>query len=178
MPLQILLEECDKNFIGFKALIPQLSELFQDAIDSGASMGPLKPLSSENATIFWKETEKALQDGSLKLIIAKMQDGNIVGCAQLGYPSKENASIRADVMKVMVHRRSRGLGIGRRIMTELEKIAHRDGKETLVLDVLEGADAEHLYRSCGYKRAGMIPDYVIDETGTRLATVYYFKSLR
>jgi acetyltransferase len=43
------------------ARLPQLAALLQDAVDSGASVGFLPPLSEAEATEYWREVVSALR---------------------------------------------------------------------------------------------------------------------
>jgi len=90
---------------------------------------------------------------------------------------RENARHRAEVSKVMVHRRARRRGVGRALMLALEGHARRLGRTTLILDTRQGDPSETLYRGLGWTFAGAIPAYARSATGALDATAYYYKLL-
>lgn len=160
----------------FAPYLPGLTELLQDAVDSGASVGFLLPLAAAEAREYWQEVEALLPSGNVLLLVAE-QDGELVGTVQLHLVRKANGLHRAEVAKLLVHSRAQRQGIGRRLMAELECVAREHYRTTLVLDTLQGAPSELLYQGLGYVPAGAIPDFVCNEKGEPLATVYYYKLL-
>ncbi len=101
----------------------------------------------------------------------------LVGSGQLELATRANARHRAEVAKVMVHRRARRRGVGRALMLALEEHARRLGRTTLILDTRQGDPSEGLYRSVGWTFAGAIPRYARSATGAFDATALYFKLL-
>jgi len=83
-----------------------LAELLCDAVDSGASVGFLPPLSDDEATAYWRSVIARVGTGSRVLVVARGDDGQVVGSAQLDLALQANGRHRAEVQKVMV--RSRG----------------------------------------------------------------------
>src|SRR5262249_50202957 len=77
-----------------------------------------------------------------------------------------NARHRAEVVRLMVHRRARRQGLGRALMLAIEAEARRLGRTTLVLDTREGDPSEGLYRYLGWTLAGTIPRYARSARGT------------
>ena len=85
-----------------------LAALLQDAVDSGASVGFLPPVSDEEALAYWSGVEAAVAEGSRVLVLAtEAARGALLGSAQLDLAGRPNASHRAEVAKVMVHRSAR-----------------------------------------------------------------------
>src|SRR5436305_748002 len=72
-----------------------------------------------------------------------------------------NQPHRAEVAKLLVHRRARRRGIGRALMIALEAEAARAQRPLLTLDTRRGDAAEQLYHALGWTRAGAIPDYAL-----------------
>jgi acetyltransferase len=153
-----------------------LTVLLQDAVDSGASVGFVPPLSAETARAYWTGVRPALAGGR-RVVLAAVEDGDILGSVQLDFAAQPNAGHRAEVMKLMVHRRARRRGIARTLMTALEEAARRAGRHLLVLDTRAGDAAERLYAELGYVRVGVIPRYALSAAGTLDATVYMYKEL-
>jgi ribosomal protein S18 acetylase RimI-like enzyme len=157
---------------------PELSEILIDAIDSGASVSFLGPLSHEGADSFWTCVAEGIANGERVLFAAFDDTPEMVGTAQLVLDTPPNQPHRADIAKVLVHRRARNRGVGRRLMDAVEKDARARGKTLLTLDALTGSAAERLYLRCGYVRVGEIPGYAqLPRGGTTAATTIFYKQL-
>jgi GNAT superfamily N-acetyltransferase len=162
--------ECDAH-------TPELTEILIDAIDSGASVSFLGPLGQDDADSFWTCVAEGIANGERVLFGAFVED-ELVGTAQLVLDTPPNQPHRADIAKVLVHRRARNRGVGRRLMDAIESDARARGKTLLTLDALTGSPAERLYVRCGYVRVGTIPDYAQLPSGGKTApTTIFYKQL-
>ena len=153
-----------------------LIELLQDAVDSGASIGFLPPLSGEDASAYWRATFQEMAAGK-RLVLGAIDGERLVGSAQLELASKANALHRAEVQRVLVHRSVRRQGIAERLMRKVEELARERGRSLLVLDTRQGDPSELLYQKLGYTVAGVIPGYARSATGTLDGSVFYYKRL-
>lgn len=113
-------------------IVPGLVALLQDAVDDGASVGFLPPLSNVEARAYWDGVIEDLGDGLLVLFVA-FQEGEVIGSVQLEPAGRANGAHRAEVQKLMVHQRARRQGIGRALMAALEEHARRIGRTLLIL---------------------------------------------
>jgi ribosomal protein S18 acetylase RimI-like enzyme len=86
-----------------------------------------------------------------------------------------NQPHRAEVSKLLVHRRMRRQGLGEKLMREAEVAARDIGRPHLVLDTAKGDDAERLYTRLGWNRVGEIPDFAYDPVGALRTTVFFWK---
>lgn len=154
------------------AHLEEFSELLKQVVDSGASIGFLRPLDLSVSKSFW---ENVLAPNVI-LFAAKINH-RIVGTAQLHLCAKENGKHRAEVAKVMTHPSYQKKGIGRALMQMVEQRAKQEGRSLLILDTREGDPSNHLYTSLGFIRAGRIPGYVKSEKGELEATILYYKEL-
>ena len=154
-----------------------LVALLGDAVESGASVGFLPPLMDAEAGSYWSTVAAGLREGSRVVLAARDGELGLVGSAQLELATRANAGHRAEVTKVMVHRRARRRGVGRALMLALEDHARRLGRTTLILDTRQGDPSETLYRAVGWVFAGAIPDCARSATGTLDATALYYKLL-
>ncbi len=84
---------------------------------------------------------------------------------------------RAEVEKLMVHTKSRGKGIGKALMLELEEKAKNLNRSLLVLDTRKGDVASKLYEAIGYSLGGEIPNFALSSNGGFDSTLYYYKAL-
>jgi acetyltransferase len=156
---------------------PALVALLRDAVESGASVGFLPPLGDREAGAYWATVTAGIREGSRVLLAARDAELGVVGSAQLELAMRANARHRAEVTKVMVHRRARRRGVGRALMLALEDHARRLGRTTLILDTRQGDPSEGLYRAVGWTFAGAIPEYARSATGALDGTAFYYKLL-
>lgn len=167
--------DCGERDVG------ELGELLIDAVDSGAAVSFLAPLSIDRATEWWRTTLSGLHPKAVVLVARRVtggEKGPIVGTAQLQPAWAPNQPHRAEVCKVIVHRRERGKGLGRQLMLAAESVARRNGFSLLTLDAKAGGPAEDLYRNLGWTRVGEIPRYALDADGRGMhGTVIFYKQL-
>ena len=153
-----------------------LIDVLVDAVDSGASIGFLPPLSRVDAYSYWRGIFTDIAAGK-RLLVGAMDGERLVATAQLELASKANAQHRAEVQRVLVHRSVRRQGIAERLMRKLEELARQHGRSLLVLDTREGDAAERLYQKLGYTVAGVIPAYARSASGALDGSVFYYKQL-
>jgi GNAT superfamily N-acetyltransferase len=164
-------------------LLPQVSEdevrglveVLVDCVDGGASVSFLHPLSREKAAAFWRRVGAEVAAGGRALFVAEDESG-IVGTVQLVLDLPENQPHRADVSKMLVHRRARRRGVGAALMRAAEAHARADGRSLLVLDTAS-PDAERLYARLGWRLCGVIPRYALLPNGEPCATSYFYRDL-
>ncbi|MFI9154987.1 GNAT family N-acetyltransferase [Streptomyces sp. NPDC053367] len=154
----------------------ELAQLLADAVDSGASVGFLAPMDAADALTWWRERAAAVAAGQLAVWAAYVGD-RLVGTVSLAFPGKPNSRHRAELVKLMVHRDARGRGLGRTLLTTAEEAAAAAGITLLHLDTETDSPAERLYRSAGWTRAGVIPDYAASPAGVLCGTTIYYKRL-
>lgn len=156
--------------------IQGLAEVLVDCVDGGSGVSFLHPLEPAKAQAFWRDIAAEVETGSRALLVAEDESG-IVGTVQLVLDQPENQPHRADLAKMLVHRRARRRGLGASLLEAAEATARECGKSLLVLDTNEGSDAERLYARSGWTRVGTIPDYSIQPRGVLRATAIFFKRL-
>jgi GNAT superfamily N-acetyltransferase len=161
----------------FASLVPALAVVLADAVDSGSSVNFLSPFSVADATRWWEAQAPAVAAADLRPVVARL-DGVVAGCACLVPSRKANSPHRAEVVKVLVHRRARRRGIGAGLMAAIEDLARVDGRWLLILDTTTGSDADRLYRRLGWTPFGEVPNHALRADGTLSDTTYFFKDLR
>jgi ribosomal protein S18 acetylase RimI-like enzyme len=101
-----------------------------------------------------------------------------VGSVQLHPSWAPNQPHRADVAKLIIHRRARRRGLGAEMMAAVEREAAKAGYRLLVLDSKRGDAGERLYRRLGWNVVGTIPRFALDTDGrTPHDTVVFYKEL-
>ena len=153
--------------------IGQLADVLLDCVEGGASVSFMLPMTREKALRFWEKVADGVARGERTLVVAEDEQG-IVGTVQLITDMPENQPHRADVAKLLVHRRARGAGIGQRLMEAVEEAARGQGRRVLVLDTASDT-AERLYERLGWQRVGVVPDYALMPDGALCATTFFYK---
>lgn len=159
------------------AAIDALSAVLIDCVEGGASVSFMLPMTRAKAAGFWQDVAASVERGE-RLIYVAEDDAGIAGTVQLVWASPENQPHRADVAKMLVHRRARRRGLGAALLRAAEHGARAHGRTLLVLDTVSGGDGDRLYAAGGWQRVGEIPDYALWPGGGLCATTLYFKSLR
>jgi GNAT superfamily N-acetyltransferase len=153
-----------------------LAQLLTTAVHSGAAVSFLAPLTPLGSLEWWRDTLSRCDSRAVFLVA---RDGRgIVGTVQLHPAWAPNQPHRAEIAKLLVHERSRRIGLGRRLMEAIEDEARRAGFRLLTLDAKRGAVAEGLYRRLGWIEAGVIPRFAFDPDGiTPHDAVIFYKEL-
>ncbi len=159
-----------------EAEIAQLTGLLMDAVDSGASVGFLPPLSRAEADAYWQSVIAAMRNGS-RVVLAAMDGETLQGSVQLELEMRANGNHRAEAMKLFVHRRDRRRGIARSLMAEAESNALSRGRILLLMDTRKGGEAHRMCESLGYTPFGEVPGYARSADGQLHTTVFFFKQL-
>jgi GNAT superfamily N-acetyltransferase len=155
--------------------VAALADLLIDCVEGGASVSFMHPLPRERAAAFWNEVAAAVARGERALLVAQDAQG-IAGTVQLLLEQPENQPHRADVAKMLVHRRARRRGLGAALMGAAEDAARACGKTLLVLDTASDA-AERLYMRLGWERCGVVPGYALLPRGGYCDTTYLYRRL-
>ena len=150
-----------------------LVDLLVDAVDGGASVNFVWPMTREKAEAWWDGALSSHARGE-RLILAAGAGGGIDGSVQLIPAPQENQAFRADIAKLLVHCRARRRGLGEALMLAAEREARQIGRTLLTLDTETGSDAERLYLRLGWTRFGMVPGYAMRADGSRPETVSFF----
>jgi ribosomal protein S18 acetylase RimI-like enzyme len=156
--------------------IGELASVLMDCVDGGASVSFMHPLAREAAIAFWTSVARAVESGERALLVAEDTLG-ICATAQLLLALPQNQPHRADLCKVLVHRRARRRGVGAALMRAAEATARDCGRDLLVLDTVTGGDAQRLYERLGWVRVGDVPRFALMPTGEFCSTTYYYRDL-
>lgn len=104
-----------------------LRALVRDAVDGGASIGFVHPLGDGELDAYVDAIRDDAAAGTRVVLLARDAEG-LVGMVQLDLAQKANARHRAELQKLMVHRRARRRGLGRALMHEAEAAARALGR--------------------------------------------------
>jgi len=156
--------------------IRELSEVLIDCVEGGASVSFMLPITRATADAFWQNVAGSVARGERVLLIAEDSAGRIMGTVQIVFAEAENQPHRADIAKMLVHRRARKRGVGAALLAAAEKAALKAGRTVLVLDTASDA-AERLYARLGWQRCGVIPGYALLPGGGLCDTTFFYRTL-
>jgi GNAT superfamily N-acetyltransferase len=157
------------------ALKEQLADVLLDCVEGGASVSFMLPMARSTALDFWDKVADGVARGGRTLLVAEDEEG-VIGTVQLITGLPDNQPHRADVAKLLVHRRARNRGVGQQLMLALEQAAREQERWVLVLDTASAA-AERLYERLGWQRVGVVPGYALLPNGELCGTTFYYKQL-
>jgi GNAT superfamily N-acetyltransferase len=135
----------------------------------------MQPMTLPKTLAFWQRIGRDVERGARIVLVAE-DEGGIVGTVQIVLEQPENQPHRADISKMLVHRRARRRGIGAALMRAAEDAAREAGKSLLVLDTASD-DAERLYARLGWTLVGVIPDYALWPAGGFCPTSVFYRKL-
>lgn len=164
------------NFEEAKAVILPLAEIITDCVNGGASVGFMAPCEAHGFIPYWNRVANEVDSGDTALLVAEHL-GEIVGTVQLGLSQMPNQPHRADLKKLLIHRKARGLGLARKLMEAAEESARNHRKTLICLDTATGSPAEAIYTHLDWKRVGVIPNYALYPDGSPCATTLFYKGL-
>lgn len=159
-----------------EADIHDLANVLIDCVEDNASVSFIHPLSMHRAVGFWSQVADRARAGARALLIARDETG-ICGTVQLVLDQPENQSHRADLSKMLVHRRARRSGCGSALLAAAEETARASGKTLVVLDTQSGSQAEAVYLKHGWIKAGEIPNYALTPKRVLASTTIMYREL-
>ncbi|GAA5217137.1 GNAT family N-acetyltransferase [Corallincola platygyrae] len=158
---------------ALESYLTPLSELLLDGVKSGASIGFVEPLSSDDAKQFWQASVfPAVGCGERILWLAEYEQ-RLIGTVQLEVSMMPNQAHRCEVAKLMVHSGFRRHGVGKKLMRELMAKATKLQKQLITLDTRTGDASQALYASLGFQVAGEIPGFALDPDCKKLSGTTY-----
>jgi GNAT superfamily N-acetyltransferase len=156
--------------------IEGLADVLIDCVEGGASVSFMHPLTRDRALAFWRRVARGVAAGERALLVAEDAQG-LCGTVQLVLDLPENQPHRADLGKMLVHRRARRRGLGAALMRAAEATARECGRTLLVLDAVTGGEAARLYERLGWVRVGDIPGFALMPRGGLCSTTFYYRDL-
>lgn len=153
------------------AVIRALSDLLIDAVEDGAEVSFLAPLSPEDAAAYWRDISRSDSATGTQLFGA-WANGKLGGCVQLTPESSGNALHRASVDKLIVATDLRGRGVASRLLDMVERTALELDRKLLVLDTEAGSVAHGLYRRRGWTEIGIAKNFTRRADGSFCDTAF------
>lgn len=158
------------------AEIEALASILIDCVEGGGSVSFMHPLTRDKAIAFWRQIADDVHVGKRALLVAE-DAGGVCGTVQLNFDLPENQPHRADLCKMLVHRRARRRGVGASLLKAAENLARSQNKSLLVLDAVTNGDGARLYESHGWIKVGDVPNYALMPDGKPCSTTYFYRAL-
>jgi ribosomal protein S18 acetylase RimI-like enzyme len=155
--------------------IEGLAELLIDCVEGGAPVSFMHPLPRAKAVAFWRRVASGVTAGARALLLAEDGQG-VCGTVQLLLDKSENQPHRAELSKLLVHRRARRRGLGEVLVRAAEATARGCGRTLLTLDTAT-EEAGRLYERLGWARVGVIPGYALLPHRGLCDTILYYRYL-
>ncbi len=155
--------------------LDDLCEATEGAILEGGGFGWLKAPPRQVLENYWKGM---LLIPERRLVVGRL-DGVIAGSVQLSRAPRNNEAqaFAGTITAAFVAPWARGRGIGRGVVSEVERLAREMGLAVLNLDLRDTQRAAiGLYESLGYQRWGIHPCYAQVE-GRVIPGYYYYKRI-
>ena len=159
-----------------QAAVPALAAVLRDCVEGGASVSFLAPLSAARSEAFWEQVAASVGRNETVLLVARDGQG-LQGTVQLLLSLPENQPHRAEVAKLLVHRRARRRGIAAALLAAAESEAIAERRSLLTLDTASD-DARRLYERMGWSLCGRIPGFALNPDHSLCDTWIYWKQLQ
>jgi GNAT superfamily N-acetyltransferase len=155
-------------------LAPWLAVLFIDAVEDGASIGFTNDLTLERATDYWRSVAASPE---VRVVLVGEDTDGVAGVVIVAPIDNQIQSHRAEISKMVVHRRARRRGLGAKLMLAAEDQASAMGKTLTTLFTRDGSSAERLHSRLGWVKVGVIPDDSVEPDGTLCAAAIFSKRI-
>lgn len=153
-----------------------LSELLIDAVEKGAGVSFLHPLSRADADRFWLGHEASIKSGQT-IQFGTFIEERLVGTVQLKLSWAPNQKHHADVSKLLVLSTHRRHGVATHLMRALEDKARSLNQTLLTFDASARGPVEAFYKRLGYTCVGYFPGYALSSMGVMEDTALFYKKL-
>jgi ribosomal protein S18 acetylase RimI-like enzyme len=138
----------------------QIHRVLHDVAELGGAIGYLTPPTSAETDTWLEQTLAAVRSSNAALVVGLLE-GTVQATGLWRRSSERVFTHCADLEKVMAHPHSRGLGLGRLVLTALIDDARTAGIETLDLRVRgNNHGAIELYEQLGFTEWGRRPNVV------------------
>lgn len=148
-----------------EAELAQTAALIAQAVGRREALGLAGPLTAQEYRGHLERLLEAAAAGDAGIGAVVDSYGTVLGTAQWTRSPYRTRRVLAELDRVCVAPPARGLGVGRMLVELLTAHAGEHGVEVLGLEVRgnnHGAIA--LYEHCGFRRTGLIPNAVAEDT--------------
>lgn len=159
-----------------EAQLIELAGLLVDCEAGGTPVSFMRPLARDQAVAFWCRVARGVREGHRAVLTTKDNQGNC-GTDQLILDQPENQPHRAELAKLLAHRRVRRQGLGAALMLAAEDMASEHNKTLFFVETVTNSDADRLYERLRWVRASDNPGSALYPDGGLSSTIYYYRTL-
>ena len=139
-----------------EALRAAMRACWVDVSNAGGAVGFVPPVTADDVEPALDHLVRGVHERGDVLLVLTV-DGELAGFAGLVVSNHVLKKHWASVLRVQVHPRHQGRGLGRVLMAGVHAAAGRHGWEFLHLTVRGGTGTEAFYAGLGYREVGRIP---------------------
>jgi acetyltransferase len=154
-----------------------LSSILQEAVNAGSPLGFIPPITAEECRLYWRGIAAELSRGKLILLVARNEQGAIVGTMQVALHDAPAGRHRAELEKFIVHSNHRKFGVAQKLATRSLAAAREEGRSLIICKAEAGSPTEEFYRWLGGKQGGLIPAYFRMPDGSMQDVSIFYKEL-
>jgi ribosomal protein S18 acetylase RimI-like enzyme len=148
-----------------EAELAQTAALVADAVSRREALGLAGPLTAREYRDRLERLLDAAEAGDAGLGVVVDSYGTVLGTAQWTRSPYRTRRVLAELDRVCVTPPARGLGVGRMLVDLLTAHASEHGIEVVGLEVRgNNHGAVALYEHCGFRRTGLVPNAVAEDT--------------
>lgn len=138
------------------ALRAAMRACWVDVTNAGGAVGFVPPVTGDDVEPALEHLVHGVHERGDALVVLTV-DGELAGFAGLVVSAHVLKRHWASVLRVQVHPRHQGRGLGRVLMDGVHEAGRRHGWEFLHLTVRGGTGTERFYAALGYREVGRIP---------------------
>lgn len=131
-----------------------------DVSNAGGAVGFLPPVTMDDVGPVAAKSFAGVETGGDRLVVGRAPAADGAGrLAAVAFVTDGQFQLTEHwrtVKRVMVHPDFQGLGLGARLMAEVERVGRAMGLEQLVLDCRGGTGNDEFYKKCGYTEFGRL----------------------
>jgi GNAT superfamily N-acetyltransferase len=131
-----------------------------DVSNAGGAVGFVPPITMDDVQPVAAKSFAGVGTGGDRLIAGRVPTADGAGrLAAVAFITDDQFQLTEHwrtVKRVMVHPDFQGLGLGARLMAEVERVGRAMGLEQLVLDCRDGTGNDEFYKKCGYSEYGRL----------------------
>jgi GNAT superfamily N-acetyltransferase len=139
-----------------QALRRELLDCWTDVTNAGGAVGFVAPVTEDDVGPVLDRQLEGIRSGRDVLALLTV-DGETGGFAVLGGSSSPLRRHWVTVLRVQVHPRFQGRGLGAALMQGVHDIARERGAEFAYLGARGGTGVDGFYRRLGYSEVGRVP---------------------
>lgn len=144
-----------------RRLAAGVSELWAAAVNAGGTLGFVPPVTAQDTRVEVLKYFAVISEGRSRVLVGQDTRGEVKATAYFSFNTTDVMRHWVGLHTVMVHPRLQGQGVGRELMSAVERTARSfDGVRAIKLGCRGGLGLEYFYGACGYEEVGRVPEAI------------------